>query len=236
MLRSARDANSIRNRILAALPWDEQNRLHHHLEPVMLQRGQILSQPGEIMRWAYFPDTALISLLSLTEEGGTIEVGVLGNEGIVGIPAYLDSGSTPYRATVLISGSARKMKVDLLKAEFDRCGPLHDLLLRYLHLLVIQLAQTGACNYFHSLEQRVCRWLLGLQSRAKSNDLEFTQELLSQMLGVNRVSISQAAGRLQKAGLIRYNRGYIKILDQQGLEAAACDCYGIVRKEFDRLM
>jgi len=236
MTRYSEDGNVFSNRILAALPCDEQNRLCRHLEAVRLQRGQILHEPGEIIRHVYFPDTALVSLLSLTEEGGIIELGVLGNEGMVGIPAYLNSSTTPYRAAVLIPGSARKMKSDLLKAEFDQCGPLHDLLLRYLHLLVIQLAQTGACNYFHSLEQRICRCLLGSQYRTKSNELDFTQELLSELLGVNRVSISKAAGRLRKAGLIQYNRGHLKILDQQGVEAVACECYGIVKKEFDRLM
>jgi CRP-like cAMP-binding protein len=231
---SVRNPVPTENRILAALPREEYERLLPNLERVSLKHDQILYESGETIRYAYFLDSAIVSMLSVTEEGATIEVGLVGNEGILGVPIFLRASEMPYRAMVQGSGTARRMRADLLREVFDRCGPLHDLLLRYLHVLVIQLSQAGVCNRFHNVEQRLCRWLLMALDRSESKDLQFTQEFLSQMLGVQRDGISMAAGTLQKAGLIRYSRGHITILDRKGLEAAACECYRIVKEEFDR--
>jgi CRP-like cAMP-binding protein len=231
---SVRNPIPTENRILAALPREEYERLLPNLERVNLKYDQILYEAGEAIRYAYFLDSAVVSMLSVTEEGSTLEVGLVGNEGILGVPIFLRAREMPYRAIVQASGTARRMKSEVLREEFDQCGPLHDLLLRYLHVLVIQLSQAGVCNRFHNVEQRLCRWLLMAHDRAKSGDLRFTQEFLSQMLGVQRDGISMAAGTLQKAGLIRYSRGHITILDRKGLEAATCECYRIVKEEFDR--
>jgi CRP-like cAMP-binding protein len=171
----------------------------------------------------------------VTEAGTSVEVRLIGSEGMLGVPIFLQSETMPYRATVRTAGSARSMKSDLLKEEFGRCGPFHDLLLRYLHVLVIQLSQLTVCNRFHSVVQRLCRWLLAAQDRVKLTELQFTQDFISQMLGTDRTSVTAAAGVLQKAGLIRYSRGHITILNREGLGAAACECHRIVKKEFDRL-
>lgn len=235
MPRFTRDPLLPENRILAALPRQEQERLLPHLEQVGLQTGQQLYESGEPIRHAYFPESALISLLSVTEDGATVEVGLVGNEGMLGIPILLKSETMPYRTIVQSPGSARRMKADFLQKEFDLCGPFHDLLLRYLHVLITQLAQAGVCNRFHTIQQRLCRWLLAAQDRIQSTELKFTQESLSQMLGTDRTSVTETASTLQKAGLIRYSRGHITILDREGLGAAACECRAIIKKEFDRL-
>jgi CRP-like cAMP-binding protein len=223
------------NQILAALPPREQKRLLPYLERVTLHSGQQISEAGERVRHAYFPESALISLLSVNDDGTSVEVRLIGSEGILGIPIFLRSATMPYRATVRIAGSAYRMKSDPLNKEFDRCGPFHDLLLRHIHLLVTQLSQLTVCNRFHTVGQRLCRWLLSAQDRLKSPELQFTQDFLSQMLGTDRTSITAAAGVLQKAGLIRYNRGRIMILNREGLAAMACHCHWIISKEFDRL-
>jgi CRP-like cAMP-binding protein len=229
------DNTRVTNRILAALPRKEQDRLLPHLELVTLEQGQVLHEAGGPIRYAYFPETGLISLLSIAEEGAIIEVGLLGNEGAIGIPIFLRSGPMPYRAVVQAAGTARRMKAERLKAEFDQCGPLHDLLHRYLHLQLIQLSQAGVCNRFHTVVQRLSRWLLAAQSRARSDQLQLTQEFLAEMLGVSRVSANAAARALQGAGLIRYSRGQLTILNQQGLEATACECHRVIKQEFERL-
>jgi CRP-like cAMP-binding protein len=232
---SREDGTHVENQILAALPRKEQDRILPQLRLLSLERGQVLYQPGEAIRDVYFPDTTLLSLLSLTESGESLEVGLIGKEGVFGIPIFLGSRSMPFRARVQISGTTHKMKADLLKSEFDRCGALHHLLLRYLHLLVVQTSQAGACNRFHTLQQRLCRWLLAFQEQAKSNELYFTQEFLAEMLGTNRTSTTAAAGALKQAGLIRYRHGHITILDEHGLQAAACECHLIIQRESQRL-
>ncbi len=186
------------------------------------------------MHSAYFLDTAIVSILSLAEDGTSIEVSVVGDEGLIGIPIVLRSHGLPYRVIVQAPGTAWRMKADVLRKEFDRCGPFHKVVLHYLHTLIVVLSQSGACNRFHTIQQRLCRWLLTSQDRARSNEIQSTQEFLSQVLGVNRSSASQAASALQRAGLIGYRRGRITILNRSGLEAAACECYRIVKGEFDR--
>ena len=230
MPRVTKDPLLPENRILAALPRQEQERLLPHLEQVRLETGQQLYESGEPIRYAYFPESALIALLSVTEDGATVEIGLVGNEGMLGIPILLKSETLPYRTIVQSPGSARRMKAGFLQKEFSLCGPFHDLLLRYLHALITQLAQAGVCNRFHTIEQRLCRWLLAAQDRLKSTELQFTQESLSQMLGTDRTSVTETASTLQKAGLIRYSRGHITILDREGLRAAACECHAIVQE------
>jgi CRP-like cAMP-binding protein len=204
------------------------------LASVTLTSGQVLDEAGGVNHAAYFLDTAVVSILSVAEDGTSIEVSVVGDEGVIGIPIVLRTGGFPYRVIVQAPGMAWRMKADVLRREFDRCGPLHKLVLYYLHTLIVVLSQSGACNRFHSIRQRICRWLLTAQDRAQSSEIKSTQELLSEMLGVNRGSASQAASALQRAGLISYRRGRIIILNRSGLEAAACECYRIVRDAFDR--
>jgi CRP-like cAMP-binding protein len=225
----------IRNRILAELPRKEYSRILPGLAPVTLKAGQVLYEPGVVMNSAYFPDTAIASILSVAEDGTSIEVSVVGDEGLIGIPIVLRTHGLPYKVIVQGPGMAWRMKADVLRKEFDRCGPLHKSVLHYLHTLIVVLSQSGACNRFHSIKQRLCRWLLTSQDRARSSEIQSTQELLSQTLGVNRGSASEAASALQRAGLISYRRGRITILDRPGLEAAACECYRIVQGEFARL-
>jgi CRP-like cAMP-binding protein len=225
---------SIRNRILAGLPRKEYARIVHDLAPVTLKSGQVLYEPGGLLQSAYFLDTAIVSILSVAEDGTSIEVSVVGDEGVIGIPIVLRTHGLPYKIVVQAPGMAWRMKADVLRREFDRCGSLHKLVLHHLHTLIVVLSQSGACNRFHTVQQRLCRWLLTSQDRARSSEIQSTQELLSQTLGVNRVSASQAAKTLQRAGLITYRRGRIAILDRSRLEAAACECYRVVRGEFDR--
>jgi len=230
---AARKPGSRENRILGGLSRKEYARIATSLQPVTLKADQVLYEPGVLMQWAYFLDTATVSILSQAESGASIEVSLVGSEGIIGIPIVLRTLKLPYRVVVQGSGTARKIKADALRKEFDRCRQLHDLLLHYVHALIVQLAQSGACNQFHTIRQRLCRWLLTSQDLSGSDELRSTQEFLSQILGVNRGSANQAAGSLQRARLIRYRRGHIVILDRRGLETAACECYRIIRTEFD---
>ena len=225
----------IRNHILAGLPRKEYSRILSDLAHVTFKSGQVLYEPGVVMHSAYFLDTAIASILSVAEDGTSIEVSVVGDEGVIGIPIVLRSRGLPYRIVVQESGIAWRMKADVLRREFERCGPLHKLVLHYVHTLIVVLSQSGACNRFHTIRQRFCRWVLTSQDRARSSEIKSTQEFLSQMLGVNRGSASEAASALQRAGLISYRRGRITILNRSGLEAAACECYRIVQGEFDRL-
>jgi CRP-like cAMP-binding protein len=231
---AARKPGSLENRILGGLSRKEYARIAPDLQQVTLKADQVLYEPGGTMQWAYFLDTASVSILSQAENGNSIEVGLVGREGVIGIPIIFRSLSLPYRVVVQGPGTAWRMKAGVLRKEFDRCGPLHELLLYYVHTLIVQLAQSGACNQFHTTRQRLCRWLLASQDLWGSSELRSTQELLSQMLGVNRSSANQAAGSLQRAGLIRYRRGRITILDRSGLETAACECYRIIRTETER--
>jgi CRP-like cAMP-binding protein len=226
---------STRNRILAGLSRKEYARIAPALALTTLKSGQVLYEPGGSTHWAYFLETAIASILSQAEDGSTIEVSLVGREGIIGIPIFLRSQLLPYRIVVQGPGTAWKMKADALRKEFDLCGHLHNLLLYYVHTLIVQLSQSSACNQFHTTRQRLCRWLLTSQDLAGSNELRSTQEFLSQMLGVNRGSANQAARSLQRTGLIRYRRGRITILNRSGLDTAACECYRIIRREFDRL-
>ena len=225
---------SVRNRILAGLPRREYARILPGLTRVTLKSGQVLHEPGVKMQAAYFLDSAVVSILSLTKDGSSIEVSVVGDEGVIGLPVVLRSHGLPYRIIVQQPGIAWRMKADVFRKEFDQCGRLHKLVLQYVHTLIVHLTQSSACNQFHTIQQRLCRWLLISKDRAPTSDIKATQEFLSQMLGVNRGSASEAASALQRGGLIRYRRGQITILDRPGLEAAACECYRLVKGEVDR--
>lgn len=226
----------VQNRLLAALPREEYQRLVPHLEPVSLSRHQVLYEFGEPIRHVYFPNRAMVSFVSTMESGSTVEVGMVGNEGMIGLPVFLGGNTTTNRSVVQIPDSAMRMKADLLKGEFNLGGSLQSLLLRYTQALFTQISQSAACNRFHSIVQRLARWLLTVQDCVKSNSFALTQEFISYMLGVRRSGVTVAASTLQKAELIRYTRGQITILDQSGLKSTSCNCYRIVKDEFDRLL
>ena len=234
MADEVREHGPIRNRILASLSRKEYAKILPDLASVTLKSGQVLYDPSGGMESAYFLDTAIASILSVADDGTSIEVSVVGDDGMIVIPIVLRTRSLPYKIIVQTPGTAWRMKANVLRREFDRCGSLHKFVLYYLHTLIVVLSQSGACNQFHSVKQRFCRWLLTSQDRAQSNEIQSTQELLSETLGVNRGSASQAASALQRAGLIRYRRGRITILDRTGVEAAACGCYRIVKDEVER--
>ena len=234
---SVKDVGStFNNRLLAALPREEYERLSPHLELVRLPPGKILYNAGEIVRYAYFPRGGMVSLLSITEEGRTIEVGMIGNEGMTGVPVILRSGMAPYQVMVQLAGNALRIRGDALREAFNRGGTLQDLLLRYTHSLLIQVAQSAACNRFHTVEERLCRWLLVSRDRVQTDTIQLTQEFISHMLGVPRTSVTMIAGALQKEGLIKYSRGRITLLDRRGLEAASCECYRRVREGISELL
>jgi CRP-like cAMP-binding protein len=218
------------NHLLAALPTVEFDRLAKHLEPVAMPLGQILYEPGGQMQHAYFPTTAIVSLHYVTETAG------VGNEGVVGIALFMGGGTTPSSAVVQTAGHGYRLERSVLMEEFNRGGLMHRLLLRYTQALITQMNQTAACNRHHSLEQQLCRWLLLTLDRLPSNELVMTQELVASMLGVRREGITESAGNLQRAGFIRYRRGHIAVIERSGLEAAACECYAVVRKELARLL
>jgi len=224
------------NQLLAALPEADYQRLIPHLKPVWLSSGQDLHQPGEIIKHVYFPNQAMVSFVSILEDGSTTEVGLVGKEGMVGIPVILGGNCTINNAIVQIEGDAMKMKVDLLKSEFNRGGELQRLLLLYTQALLTQVTQSAVCNCHHTLEQRLARWLLSVQDSIQTNELPLTQEFISQMLGTRRPGVTVAAGNLSRAGMIQYSRGKINILNREQLESAACECYGIVKAEFIRLL
>ena len=224
------------NHLLAALPRDEYERLAPHLERVELTLGESLVESGMLMRHVYFPTDCIVSLLCVMEAGDSTEIAVVGAEGIVGISLFMGGETTPSRAVVQSAGSAYRLKGQLLKDEFDRASTLQFLLLRYTQALITQMAQTAVCNRHHSLDQQLCRWLLLSLDRLPTNELVMTQELIANMLGVRREGVTESAGKLQKAGLISYHRGRISVLDRPGLEARVCECYAVVKKEYDRLM
>ena len=224
------------NHLLAALPPAEFARLLPHLEWVSLPLGQVLYESGEQMRHVYFPTTSIVSLLYVLEDGGSAEIAVVGNEGIVDVSLFMGGETTPSRAAVQSAGEAYRLKGQLLKQEFNRSGELQHLLLRYTQALLTQMAQTAVCNRHHTVDQQLCRWLLLSMDRLPSNELTMTQELIANMLGVRREGVTEAAGKLQRAGLIEYHRGRITVLDRVGLEARTCECYAVVKKEFDRLL
>ncbi|WGV27489.1 Crp/Fnr family transcriptional regulator [Halotia branconii] len=224
------------NHLLATLPKADYLRLAPYLRQVKLSLGCILYEPGELITTVYFPNQSMISLVQIMEDGSTIEAGIVGNDGIVGYSVYLGGEYTMSRAIVQIPGSAIALDAAILKAEFERSSGLQKLLLRYTQALLAQISQTAACNRFHPTEERLARWLLQSQDFARSATLQLTQDFLSSMLGTRRASITVAARTLQQAGLINYNRGHIQILNREALESAACECYSIVRSEYDRLL
>ncbi|HEY9900852.1 MAG TPA: Crp/Fnr family transcriptional regulator [Candidatus Sericytochromatia bacterium] len=224
------------NRLLAALPDAEYQRLVPHLERVPLPVKQVLHKRGESIEYVYFPHRAIVSLISTPEEGSKVEVGLVGNEGLVGIPAVLGDNIATTTAIVQREDSGMRMEASLLKTEFQRGGVLQSLLLRYTQALYALTSQNAACNRLHNLEERLARWLLLVYDRVGSNQLQLTQEFIAEMLGVRRAGVTEAANHLQQAGLIRYSRGKITILNRQKLEAASCSCYGIINSEYARLL
>lgn len=224
------------NQILAALPEIEYQRLIPDLKPVDLSIGTILQEPGETITEVYFPNRAMISLVSIMENGSTTEIGLIGNEGMVGLPVILGGLCTSSRSIVQIPGTAMKLSADVLRREFQRGEKLEYVLLLYTQALLTQVSQSAACNRQHTIEQRLARWLLSVQDCVLSDNLPLTQEFIANMLGTRRSGVTVAAGILQQAGMIRYRRGMITILNQHELEATSCECYRLVQGEFMRLL
>ena len=228
--------NLCQNKLLSALPTQEYERLRPYLETVSLNFQQIIYAPNQSIDYVYFPNSGIISLVNITEDGRTIEAAMVGNEGMAGIPVFLGADRMPGQAISQVVGNALRMKADVFKYEVTPDTSLYNLLLRYTQALLNQISQSVACNCLHSVERRCCSWLLMCHDRVRSDQFTLTQELLSQMLGVRRASVSEVAATLQKEGLIRYNRGKITIRDRLGLEATACECYRVVKEEFERLL
>jgi CRP-like cAMP-binding protein len=224
------------NRLLCTVPHEELTRLLPRLEQIILSLGEVIYEPGQRQKYVYFPATAVVSLLYTTEDGASVEMGLAGNDGMIGVAIILGGETTPSRAVVQIAGSAFRINAQLLQKEFSRGGLFQRSLLRYTQALITQISQTAVCNRLHTLEQRLCRRLLLSHDFVKSDELPMTQELISNILGGRRESVTVAAGRLQDAGLIQYARGRIKILNRHGLEKMTCECYRIVKREFDRLL
>jgi CRP-like cAMP-binding protein len=225
-----------KNRLLATLPRHEYERLRPSLKIVPLPKGKIIYELGDEVRNAYFPLNGMLSILSITEDGSTVEVAMVGNEGLTGLPLILKAQRMPFRVMVQLPGNAMMMPGHTLREEFNRGGNFQVMLLRYAHTLVTQIAQSAACNRFHSVEKRFCRWLLIACDRVKTDTFHLTQEIISQMLGVPRTAVTMTAVRIQQMGLIRYSRGKIVILDRKGLESASCECYRIVAEEIEHLL
>lgn len=224
------------NHLLAALSAGDFERVGPRLKLAPLSLGEVLYESGSSQRAVYFPTTAIVSLLYMLADGASAEIAVVGNEGIIGVSLFMGGETTPSRAVVQSAGYAYRLSGKLLKEEFTRGGAMQHLLLRYTQALLTQMAQTAVCNRHHSLDQQLCRWLLLSLDRLVGNELVMTQELIANMLGVRREGVTEAAGNLQNAGLIRYSRGHITVLDRAGLEARTCECYAVVKKEFDRLL
>lgn len=224
------------NHLLAALPSKDYEHLLSDLEPVPLPLGWIVHRAGDREKYLYFLTDGIVSRFCVTENGASAGCAVIGSEGVIGVASFLGGESTPCQAVVLGAGYAYRLRADLLKNEFERSGPLTRLLLRYTQALIAQTGQLAACNRHHSLEQQLCRWILSSLDRLSSNELTMTQELIADMLGVRRESVTEAAGNLQKAGLIHYSRGHIAVLDRPKLEAQVCECYEAVKREYGRLL
>ena len=224
------------NHLLAALPEAEWMRWLPQLEWVTWGLGDVLYESGTQQTHIYFPTTAIVSLLYVMESGAPAEIAVVGYEGAVGISLFMGGESTPSRAVVQSAGQGFRLKASAIKEEFNRSGPVMHVLLRYTQALITQMAQTAVCNRHHSLDQQLCRWLLLSMDRLHGDELVMTQELIANMLGVRREGVTEAALKLQKAGLIRYARGHITVLDRKGLEARTCECYSVVKREYDRLL
>lgn len=224
------------NQLLAALPTIDWERLAPHLTLVGLPLGHVVYESGDQQGYVYFPTNSIISLLYVMEDGASAEIAIVGNEGMVGIAIFMGGETTPSRAIVQSAGHGFRLSAAILKQEFVRGGALQRLLLRYTQALITQMAQTAVCNRHHSIDQQLCRWLLLSIDRLPSNDLTMTQELIANMLGVRRSGVTEAALKLQAAGLIRYSHGHIAVLDRAGLEKRVCECYAVVKREFDRLL
>lgn len=224
------------NNLLAALPAAVRERIAPHLTYVQMPLGEVLYESGTQLSHVYFPTTSIVSLLYVMEDGASAEIAVVGKEGILGVSLFMGGDTTPSRAIVQSAGHGFRLSSKILKSEFKLAGPLMLLLLRYTQALITQTSQTAVCNRHHSIHQQLCRWLLMSLDRLPSNNLIMTQELIANMLGVRREGVTEAASKLQRAGLINYNRGHITVLDRTGLEAHSCECYKVVKKEFDRLL
>ena len=225
-----------KNHLLAALPEVEYQRWLPHLEWVGMPLGRVLYEAGGTLAHVYFPTTAIISLLYVMENGASAEIAIVGNEGIVGIALFMGGESTPSRAVVQSAGEGFRLKANVMKDEFNRAGPVLHLLLRYTQALITQMTQTAVCNRHHTLDQQLCRWLLLSLDRLSGDELAMTQELIANMLGVRREGVTEAALKLQEVGLIRYARGHITVLDRVRLQQRSCECYAVVKKEYDRLL
>ncbi|MDQ5852480.1 MAG: Crp/Fnr family transcriptional regulator [Chloroflexota bacterium] len=226
----------VRNRLLAALPTEQRARLLEKLEPVSLRLKEIVYDVNQPISHVYFPNTGVFSLLTIMQDGAAVEVGTVGYEGMVGLPVFLGADSTPSQAFSQIPGESLRMAADVFKAEVANDGPLQGLLNRYTQGLFNQLAQSAACNRLHTVDERLARWLLMTHDRVGQETFPLTHEFMAHMLGVRRATVTVVAGRLQQAGMIRYSRGRITVVDRPGLEAASCECYGITRAEFERLL
>ena len=224
------------NHLLAALPMEEYDRLAPNLELVPMPLGHVLYESDSALCYAYFPTTAIVSLLYVMLDGASAEIAVAGNEGLIGVALFMGGETMPHRAVVQSAGYAYRLRGQLLKEEFDRSGRMQHLLLHYTQALLTQMAQTAVCNRHHSLDQQLCRWLLMSLDRLSSDELVMTHELIANMLGVRREGVTEAAGKLQRDGLIKYSRGHITVLDRAGLEARVCECYAVVKNEFERLL
>jgi CRP-like cAMP-binding protein len=233
MLDSTEPRNNL---LLAALPDPEWERWLPGLEKVEMPLGQVLYESGATLTHVYFPTSSIVSLLYVMENGAAAEIAVVGNEGLVGVSLFMGGESTPSRAVVQSAGHGFRLQARLMKDEFNRAGPVLHLLLRYTQALITQMAQTAVCNRHHSLHQQLCRWLLLSLDRLQGNELVMTQELIANMLGVRREGVTEAALKLQQAGLINYARGHITVLDRAGLEKCTCECYAVVKREYDRLL
>jgi CRP-like cAMP-binding protein len=228
--------NPAHNRLLAALPKIELERLQPHLTPVSLSLGTPLYESGVALQHGYFPIDSIVSLLYVMADGASAEIAVVGNDGVIGVSLFMGGETTPSRAVVQSAGHAYRLDSQWLKSEFARAGALQKLLLRYTQALLTQMAQTAVCNRRHSLDQQLCRWLLLSLDRLPSNELVMTQELIANMLGVRREGVAEAAGKLQDSGLIQYSRGRIVVLERAAIEARTCECYAVVKRESDRLL
>jgi len=224
------------NHLLGQLPHAEQQRWFPQLELVDMPLGEVMYEAGATLSHVYFPTTSIVSLLYVMENGASGEIAVVGNEGLVGISLFMGGGSTPSRGVVQSAGKGYRLKSQLMTKEFEKAGPVLHLLLRYTQALITQMSQTAVCNRHHSLDQQLCRWLLLSLDRLQGNELVMTQELIANMLGVRREGVTEGALKLQKAGLIQYARGHITVLDRKGLEKRSCECYAVVKKEYDRLL
>jgi CRP-like cAMP-binding protein len=230
------DSASIRNRILAALPGEEFQLIRPRLEAVSLTHGEILYHASDPIRHVYFPNDAVISIVVILENGATVEVGPVGNEGMAGFDVVLGANTSFHQVMVQVAGSAVRMSAEVLKKECSQCAPLQAILLRYTMALHIFSSQSIACFRLHTIEERLCRWLLAMDDRAGGGEFELTQEIIAEMLGTQRSGVTLAARALQKAGLIDYTRGRIAILDREGLEEASCECYQVVKEQFDKFL